>query len=74
MNKIKRFFLWIRTLLNRQEKILKIEGKKDVGQTNKRLEFKDSIKVDIQKSKSNKKIRTPICDGDGLGIKKGLFG
>ena len=35
---------------------------------NRRNKFKEEIKVKIEKIYKKKKVQTPICYGDGLGI------
>ena len=71
MNSFKKLISWIKSIFHKKEKIVMIEEPKEQSTKNKEARFIESIKVNIAEKKS-KKVQTPICEGDGLGIQKKL--
>lgn len=68
MNIIKKFFLIIKNIFKKQE-IKTLEEPKLKAKQNSENKFIESIKI---KKNSNKNIKIPICEGDGLGIQRKL--
>lgn len=70
MSIIKKFVSFIKKLFSKQNKAEILPEPKVVSNDGKKVAFADSLKVSPKKGKSSKKIETPICIGDGLGIQK----
>ena len=53
-----------------RQNVEKIEAAQDIKEENsdKKDEFLNSIKVKIQGKIKKKRVKTMVCDGDGLGI------
>lgn len=69
MNLFKKIIEKLKNLFNKKQEIVMLEeGKVDLN--NEKDKFRESLKVKIEKiTKSRKVVETPICHGDGLGIK-----
>lgn len=70
MNIFKRVFEILKNIFTKKEEIVMLdEGKDNLNE--KRNKFKETLKVKIENiTKRGKVVETPICYGDGLGIKK----
>lgn len=68
MNTIKKMVSFIKSIFIKKEEIKMIEA--PVETSYQRKNFTDSLKVVIPKKIRRQKLETPICVGDGLGIKK----
>ena len=71
MNSFKKLISWIKSIFHKKEKIMMIEESKEQLIKNNEASFIESIKVNIAEKK-RKRVQTPICEGDGLGIQKKL--
>lgn len=68
MDFIKKIFLFLRKLFNKEKDIRMIkESVKTNPEKDKKI-FTDSLKIDDTKYVNKKKVETRICVGDGLGI------
>ena len=68
MNIIKRFFMFIKNLFTKQNKIKELEAQKQIINNNKKSNFATSLKTDSSNTTKKRKIETLVCEGDGLGI------
>lgn len=69
MNIFKKILEKLKNMFIKKEKIAMLEEGKN-SLVEERNSFKESLKVKIEKIYRKKKVETPICYGDGLGIKK----
>ena len=73
MNIINKMISYIKNIFIKNKKVKQIEAPKGnliIKQENKKENFIDSLKIGSTKQKLKKEIEIPICEGDGLGIKK----
>ena len=70
MSIFKRVFEILKNIFTKKEEIVMLdEGKDNLNE--ERNKFKETLKVKIENiTKSGKVVETPICYGDGFGIKK----
>lgn len=71
MNSLNKLVLWIKSIFHKKEKIKMIEEPRKQLDENKKANFIESIRINIAEKKK-KRIHTPVCSGDGLGIQKKL--
>ena len=69
MNFIKKIIL-VKKNLFYKEKVKEIESTPKIYTKNKRKSFIKSLNVSNEKNIKNKKVKTLICEGDGLGIQR----
>ena len=70
MNIFKRFLEILKNIFTKKEEIVMLEEGRDTFY-NEKNKFKETLKVKIENiTKKGKVVETPICYGDGLGIKK----
>lgn len=67
MNFIKKLFEIIKNVFNKKSDKKMIQAPIETQTSKEKLEFANSLKVDIPKPKK-KEVETMICYGDGLGI------
>lgn len=67
MNFIKKLFEIIKNVFNKKSDKKMIQAPIETQTSKEKLEFANSLKVDIPKPKK-KEVETIICYGDGLGI------
>ena len=71
MNFIKKFIAFITNKFRKKEvKTLEEAAPNDKNGTRNKEQFIKNLKVETEEQRT--KIETPICVGDGLGIKKGM--
>ncbi len=70
MNIISRLILFIKNIFSKKEKINMLNAPKLNISQNKQDDFINSLRVVNNNKNTNPKIKTPICNGDGLGIQK----
>ena len=72
MNIFKMIWQKLKNIFTKKEEIVMLNEGKDYLHKEKES-FKESLKVTFEKVlKNRKKVETPICNGDGLGIKSKL--
>lgn len=71
MSIIKKIFSFIKNIFSKN-KVLALEAPKEIISETKKIDFIESLKVTTVKEITKKKIETLICEGDGLGIQKGI--
>lgn len=70
MNIFKKILEKLKNIFIKREEPLMIEEGNEHINNNERNNFKESLKVKIEKIYKNKRVESHICYGDGLGIKK----
>ena len=69
MNIFKKLLEKLKNIFIKKEEVVMLEKGRDDSNEEKN-KFKETLKVKIEKITRNKKeVETPICHGDGLGIK-----
>lgn len=67
MSFIKKLFVNIKNVFGKKSVKKMIQAPIEIHENKEKLEFSNSLKVDIPKPKK-KEVETMICYGDGLGI------
>lgn len=70
MKMIEKIVKVIKSIFYKQEEIKMIEAPKEEIQTEKKLDFVQFLKVNLQDKMKKRKIEVIVCKGDGLGIRK----
>ena len=68
MNLIKKIIFLFKKIFNKNDKIVMIEASVENLNNDDRNNFVNSLKVDLIPKYQKKKVETPICFGNGLGI------
>lgn len=73
MNIIRKMLVLITNIFTKKEEVKKLEEhKNEIENNNQKEKFIESLIVSNEEPKSEKKVETLICNGDGLGIQKKL--
>lgn len=69
MNIIKRMILFFLNIFEKKE-IKKLEAPAEPIKEQTKASFAETLKINIENKQKSAELETPICVGDGLGIKK----
>ena len=67
MSLIKNIFSFFKKIFNKDDNIKKIEEAKETVLAKDKLDFTNSLKVNVEQNKKGQ-VETRICPGNGLGI------
>lgn len=70
MNIIRKMILFIKNIFIKQDEVKKLVEPKITVNEDKKESFIESLKITTTEKRTNKRIETLTCNGDGLGIQK----
>lgn len=70
MNIIRKMILFIKNIFIKQDEVKKLVEPKITIKEDKKESFIETLKITTTEKRTNKRVETLTCNGDGLGIQK----
>lgn len=73
MNIIRKMILFIKNIFIKQDEVKKLVEPKITIKEDKKESFIETLKITTTEKRTNKRVETLTCNGDGLGIQKKII-